>query len=64
MMTGTFSNSSAIATDSLIGMFIGSKLPEAIRQTVLQGLVPVTCPIGLQIALPTKHVLVFCRGRC
>ncbi len=58
MMTGTFSNSSAIATGSLIGVVIGSKLPVAMRETVLQGRVLVTCLIGLQLALPTQHVLV------
>ena len=57
-MTGTFINMSAIAAGSMVGVFIGSKLPESIRETVLQGLGLVTCLIGLQMALQTKNVLV------
>lgn len=43
---------------SLIGVSIGSRLPERLRTTVLSGLGLSTMLIGLQMALGTKNILI------
>jgi uncharacterized protein len=57
-MTGTIINTGAIIAGSLIGVFIGARLPEKMRGTVLNGLGLVTSVIGIQMALETKNVLI------
>ena len=57
-MTGTIINAGAIIAGSLIGVFIGARLPEKMRGTVLNGLGLVTSVIGIQMALETKNVLI------
>ena len=57
-MTGTIINAGAIIAGSLMGACIGARLPEKMRQTVLNGLGMVICIIGIQMALATKNVLI------
>jgi len=57
-MTGTIINAGAIIAGSLMGVCIGARLPEKMRQTVLNGLGMAICIIGIQMALATKNVLI------
>jgi uncharacterized membrane protein YqgA involved in biofilm formation len=57
-MVGTFINVAAISTGGFVGVAFGSKLPERLRATVLNGLGLVTVLIGLQMALTTKNIIV------
>ncbi len=57
-MTGTLINVGAILSGCTIGISVGSRLPERMRSTVLNGLGLATMLIGLQMALETKNVLV------
>lgn len=57
-MLGTAINVGAILAGSLIGVSVGSRLPERLRQTVLNGLGLMTMLIGLQMALGTKNLMV------
>jgi len=57
-MTGTVINAAAILSGSLLGISLGSRLPEKLRNTVVHGLGLVTSLIGLQMALQTQNVLV------
>ncbi|MDY0039907.1 MAG: DUF554 domain-containing protein [Desulforhabdus sp.] len=58
MMTGTLINVAAILAGSLLGISLGSRLPQNLRNTVVHGLGLVTSLIGLQMALQTQNVLV------
>lgn len=57
-MTGTLINVTAILAGSVLGISLGSKLPENMRNTVMHGLGLVTSLIGLQMALQTQNVLL------
>lgn len=57
-MTGTLINVGAILTGSLLGVAIGSRLPEKMRETVLHGLGLLTILVGMQMALGSRNILV------
>jgi len=57
-MTGTVINVGTILAGSLIGFSVGSRLPENLRNTVLNGLGLVTTLVGLQMAIKTQNVLI------
>ena len=57
-MIGTLINVAAILVGSLVGISVGSRLSENLRNTVIHGLGLVTSLIGLQMALQTQNVLV------
>lgn len=57
-MLGTAINVGAILAGTLVGTSVGSRLPEQIRDTVLNGLGLLTILIGLQMALETRNVLI------
>lgn len=57
-MNGTFINVAAVVAGSVIGVSIGSRLPEQMRQTVLNGLGLATSLVGVQMALGTANILV------
>jgi uncharacterized membrane protein YqgA involved in biofilm formation len=42
----------------LLGLVLGSRFPDKVRQTVMAGLGLITLVIGLQMALQTKNVLI------
>ncbi len=56
-MVGTFINVSSILAGSFLGVSLGSRLPEKMRDTVLHGLGLVTTLVGLQMALETQNIL-------
>jgi uncharacterized membrane protein YqgA involved in biofilm formation len=57
-VTGTWINVATVVIGGLLGLALGSRFPDKIRQTVMAGLGLVTCVIGLQMALQTKNILV------
>jgi uncharacterized protein len=57
-MLGTVINTGAIIAGSIVGVSIGSRLPENMRNTVLDGLGLVTVLVGLQMAMETKNILI------
>lgn len=57
-MTGTLLNIATVLIGSLLGILLGSRLREAMRETVLRGLGLITVVIGLQMALQTANVLI------
>jgi uncharacterized protein len=57
-MTGTLINIGAILVGGISGVFLGSRLPERLRQTVMAGLGLFTMAIGLQMFLKTQNSLV------
>jgi len=58
IMLGTAINVGAILAGSAIGVSIGSRLPERLRQTVLNGLGLLTLLVGLQMALGTGNLMI------
>jgi uncharacterized membrane protein YqgA involved in biofilm formation len=57
-MLGTVINVGSILAGSCIGVSIGSRLSEGIRETVLHGLGLLTFLVGMQMALGTHNILV------
>lgn len=57
-MLGTMINSGAILAGSIVGVCVGSRLPDKMRTTVLQGLGLVVMLIGIQMSLQTQNILV------
>jgi uncharacterized membrane protein YqgA involved in biofilm formation len=50
-MTGTFINVGTVLAGTLIGVLVGGRLPEGLRQRVLAGLGLVTLVLGVDLAL-------------
>lgn len=57
-MTGTLINIAAILVGGALGIFVGGRMPERLRQTVMAGLGLFTLVIGIQMFLDTKNSLV------
>lgn len=57
-MTGTILNAVAIIAGSLIGIMLGNRLPEKVRETVLNGLGLMVLVVGLSMALETSNILI------
>ena len=57
-MTGTLLNAVTVLMASLLGAFLGNRLPERMRQTVISGLGLVTAVVGMQMALGTGNILL------
>ncbi|MHB1294185.1 MAG: DUF554 domain-containing protein [Anaerolineae bacterium] len=57
-MVGTLINIATVLVGGGLGTFLGHRLPERIRETVLHGLGLVTLVVGLQLALETQNVLI------
>jgi len=57
-MTGTIINVIAILVGGILGTFLGSRLPERLRQTVMTGLGLFVLAIGIEMFLDTKNSLV------
>jgi uncharacterized membrane protein YqgA involved in biofilm formation len=57
-MTGTIINFVAIIIGGTLGTFMGARLPEKVRETVMHGLGLLVFVIGLQMALETKNILI------
>lgn len=61
-MTGTFINVAAIIVGGLLGVVLGGRLPERLRQTVMAGLGLFVLAIGIQMFLGTQNSLVVLGG--
>jgi uncharacterized membrane protein YqgA involved in biofilm formation len=57
-MTGTFLNVAAILIGGALGLLVGGRMPERLRQTVLAGMGLFTFAIGVQMFLKTQNSLV------
>lgn len=57
-MTGTILNVTTVLLGSGLGTVLGERLPDKVRQTVLQGLGLVTLVAGLSMALQTRNILI------
>lgn len=57
-MTGTFINVAAILIGGTLGVFLGGKLPERLRQTVMSGMGLFVLAIGVEMFLDTQNSLV------
>lgn len=57
-MIGTLINVVTVVIGSLLGTFLGNKLPAKMRETVVYGLGLMTAVVGLQMALQTTSVLL------
>lgn len=57
-MLGTTVNVTAIILGGTIGLFLGKKLPEKLKSTVIQGIALTVLVIGLQMALKTNNIVI------
>ncbi|HEY65160.1 MAG TPA: DUF554 domain-containing protein [Caldilineae bacterium] len=57
-MTGTLINIIAVLFGGLLGSFLGARLPDKMRETVMSGLGLVTAVVGMQMALGTHNILL------
>ena len=57
-MVGTLINAATVLVGSLLGSFLGGRLPEKMRQTVIGGLGLVTAVVGMQMSLGTRNILL------
>ncbi len=57
-MTGTIINIITVVIGGTLGAFLGARLPEKMRATVMQGLGLMVMVIGLQMALASRNVLI------
>jgi len=56
-MTGTIINVVAILVGGILGLFLGSRLPERVRQTVVAGLGLFTLAFGFKLFMGTNNAL-------
>ncbi|MBM3137504.1 MAG: DUF554 domain-containing protein [Chloroflexi bacterium] len=57
-MTGTFIYIIAVILGTILGLFVGSKLPERMRDTILAVLGLFTLALGIQMFLETNNALI------
>ena len=57
-MTGTILNIVTVLVGSALGVTLGGRLSDSMRETVLRGLGLVTLVIGLQMAFETANILI------
>lgn len=57
-MTGTIINVVAILLGSALGTFLGGKIPEKLKQTVVSGMGLFTFALGIQMFLKTGNALI------
>jgi uncharacterized protein len=58
LITGTLLNGAAIIIGSLLGLVLGGRLPERLRQTIVMGMGLFTLAYGVQLFLKTQNTLV------
>jgi len=58
MITGTLINVTTVILGGSLGVVLGNRLPEKMRQTVLHGLGLMTLVIGVSMAITTKNALI------
>jgi len=57
-VTGTFLNIATVVIGSLIGSALGNRLPDRMRETVMDGLGLMTLAVGLNMAIGTHNILI------
>ena len=57
-MTGTIINVITVIIGGTLGTFLGSRLPDKMRETVMHGLGLMTLVIGAQMAMSSRNVLI------
>jgi len=57
-MTGTLINIVTVLVGGLLGTFLGHRLPERVRQTVLHGIGLVTLTLGVHLTMETSNLLI------
>lgn len=57
-MTGTFINVATVLVGSTLGVALGSRLPQRIKEMVMWGVGLATLVIGIQMALQTQNILI------
>ncbi len=57
-IAGTLLNVATVVTGGTLGTLLGNRLPEKMRQTVLQGLGLMTLVIGITMAVTTRNALI------
>ena len=57
-MTGTLLNVIAVLVGGILGAVLGGRLPERVRETVMNGLGLLVLVIGVQMALTTHNLLI------
>ena len=57
-LTGTILNVITVLIGGVLGSFLGNRLPEKMRLTVMSGLGLMTAVVGMQMALGTRNVLL------
>ncbi len=61
-MTGTFLNVLTVLVGGTLGLFLGGRLPERIKSTVIAGLGIFTISLGLQMFLKSENALIVLGG--
>jgi hypothetical protein len=57
-ITGTLINTLTVILGGALGVFLGNRLPEKMRQTVLSGLGLMTLVLGMTMAIQTTNALI------
>jgi len=57
-LIGTFINVGTVLLGGGLGVLLGGRLPERMRETVMNGLGLVTLIVGIDMALETKNILI------
>ncbi len=57
-ITGTLINTATVIVGGAAGAFLGNRLPEKMRQTVLSGIGLMTLVLGMTMAMQTKNALI------
>lgn len=57
-MVGTWINIGTVLLGGSVGLLLGSRLSDRLRESVMQGIGVVTLIIGMQMALSTENVLI------
>ena len=56
--TGTLLNVATVLVGGTLGTFLGARLPERMRETIMHGLGLLTLVIGIQLSLETDNILI------
>jgi hypothetical protein len=56
--TGTLINVITVLIGGILGTFMGSRLPERVRETIMHGLGLLTLVIGIQLSFETDNILI------
>jgi uncharacterized protein len=57
-LIGTLINIATVSVGGILGMTVGQRLPDRMRETLMHGLGLVTLVVGIQLVLKTQNVLI------